>query len=289
MLEWSLTDAIQILNPAVNTIAYAYALIARIQTASDNPKSLKAVPDAHKPGNNVWNKITLFLETADSVQLRYIGLEWRKLVHYVEQVARLMGTVSFDEYILSCEHCGLTLQPALAIAPIRSGLSRLDPTTGTFTSIHLDFVRLCVETRSYAAAVSILDNHIHSLPSVIPNIVRESLEYSVPAADLANSGEFIHLKSKHSEQLSIHDFQEYYLLGAMAYIGQKEFKKAKHFLEHVLVVPTSTAANGYMLEAYKKWVLTSCLVDGWVSAICYREILHDMILTCSRSGGIPAQ
>lgn len=80
----------------MNTIAYAYALSARILAANDNPKSAKAIPDAHKPGNNVWNKITLFLETADSVQLRYIGLEWRKLLLYVEQVARLVGTVSFD-------------------------------------------------------------------------------------------------------------------------------------------------------------------------------------------------
>lgn len=242
-------DVLELLNPAVNTIAYAYALLARIQNATDNPKSAKAVPDNLRPGGTVWNKITLFLETADPVQLRYLGTEWKKLLRYVEQVARLVGT------------------PALAIAPMRSGLTRLDPTTGTFTSLHLDFIRLCMETRSYAAAAPILDNYIHSLPSTIPQVVRESLEYSVPAADLVNSGEYIHSKTNHSDKVTILDFQEYYLLGASAYIGQREYKKAKQFLEHILVVPSSNVANGLMLEAYKRWLLTSCLVDGEVKGL----------------------
>lgn len=141
---------------------------------------------------------------------------------------------------------------------------RLDPTTGTFTSTHLSFIQLCLETRSYAAAEPILDNYIHTLPSKIPNIVRDGLEYSVPCADTASSGEYIHQSSGHSEKLSIVDVQEYYVLGAMAYLGTRQFKKAQQFLEHVLIVPSSNVANGLMLEAYKKWVLVGCLVDGMV-------------------------
>jgi COP9 signalosome complex subunit 3 len=141
---------------------------------------------------------------------------------------------------------------------------RLDPTTGTFTTAHLSFVRLCVETRSYAAAAPILDNYIHTLPAKIPNSVREGLEYSVPCADVVSSGDYIHQSSGHSEKVSLADVQEYYVLGAMAYLGLRQFKKAQQFLEHVLVVPTANVANGLMLEAYKKYVLVSCLVDGEV-------------------------
>jgi COP9 signalosome complex subunit 3 len=144
-------------------------------------------------------------------------------------------------------------------------MMRLDPTTGTFTLTHLDFIRLCMETRSYQAALPILDNYIHSLPSTIPNIVRESLEYSVPAADHANSGEYIHMRSGHTEKIGVQHVQEYYVLGAMAYIGLREYKKAMQFLEHVLVVPSNNTANGLMFEAYKKWILVSCLVEGSVS------------------------
>jgi COP9 signalosome complex subunit 3 len=84
------------LNPAVNTIAYIFALLARITAAGDNPKSQKNVPEQLRPGGYAWNKIELFMETADPVQLRYVGIEWRRLHFYIEHVARLMGTVCHD-------------------------------------------------------------------------------------------------------------------------------------------------------------------------------------------------
>lgn len=156
------------------------------------------------------------------------------------------------------------VQPSLAIAPIRSAMTRLDPTTGTFTSVHVSFIQLCLETRSYAAAEPILDNYIHTLPPKIPSAVREGLEYSVPCADVASSGEYIHQNSGHTDRVGLADIQEYYVLGAMAYLGLRQFKKAQQFLEHVLVVPSANTANGLMLEAYKKWVIVSCLVPGEV-------------------------
>lgn len=141
---------------------------------------------------------------------------------------------------------------------------RLDPTTGTFTSTHLSFIKLCMETRSYAAAEPILDNYIHTLPTKATSVMRESLEYSVPCSDVASSGDYIYHTSGHSEKITLSDVQEYYLLGAMAYLGLRRFKKAQHMLEHVLIVPCNNVANGFMLEAYKKWVLLGCLVDGKV-------------------------
>lgn len=143
---------------------------------------------------------------------------------------------------------------------------RLDPSTGTFTSTHLRFVQLCMETRSYKAALPVLDNYIHSLPTAIAKETLEDLEYSVVAGDSVGSGEFINLKSGHTTKISLTDLQEYYVLGAMAYLGEGQFHDALRFLEHVLVTPASNALNGLMLEAYKKWVLISCLADKSVSA-----------------------
>ena len=142
---------------------------------------------------------------------------------------------------------------------------RLDSTTGTFTTTHLSFIQLCVETRSYAAAMPILENYIHTLPVKIPTVVRDGLEYSVLSADVASSGEYIFVNSGHSDKVTLSDVQEYYVLGAMAYLGLRLFKKTQRFLEHVLVVPSASTANGLMLEAYKRFVLVSCLVDGQVS------------------------
>ena len=141
---------------------------------------------------------------------------------------------------------------------------RLDPTTGTFTTTHLQFLRLCVETRQYASAVEILDNYIYSLPSKLPRAIA-SLEYSVPAADHKNSGDYITLSSGHTDKISLQALQEYYILGAMAYSGVRQFKDGRSLLEHVLVMPsTNGACNGLFLEAYQKWVLLSLLVDGSV-------------------------
>lgn len=156
---------------------------------------------------------------------------------------------------------------------------RLDPTTGTFTSFHLSFIQLCMETRSYAAAKPILNNYIHSIPTKIPAAVREGLEYSVPCADVATSGEYIHQGSGHSDKVTLADLQEYYLLGAMAYFGMRQYKKARQFLEQVLIVPSANSANGFMLEAYKKWVLASCLVNITVRPILPRGQSH--MLNCT--------
>lgn len=125
-----------------------------------------------------------------------------------------------------------------------------------------------MEARSYKAALPILDNYIHSLPTMVAKETLEGLEYSVVAADSVASGEYINLKSGHTTKISLNDLQEYYILGAMAYLGERQFKKALQFLEHVLVAPTNSTLNGLMLEAYKKWVLISCLADqpvcdGW--------------------------
>lgn len=161
-------------------------------------------------------------------------------------------------------------QPALAISPIRSALFRLDPTTGTFTTVHLNFIQLCMETRSYAAAIPVLDNYIHSLPSNTTKTATE-LESSLPSAEHTNSSEYITTQSGHSDKITVSSVQRYYLLGAGAYIGVHEYKKARNFLEHVMVVPNSSAsggnfAAGLMVEAYQKWQILNLLVDGEVSA-----------------------
>ena len=81
------------LNPSANTISYIFALRFRIAALVENPKSQKTIPEQLRPGGSLWNKIVLFLETSDPVQLRYVGAEFRALVGHVEQIARVLGTV----------------------------------------------------------------------------------------------------------------------------------------------------------------------------------------------------
>lgn len=60
----------------------------------------------------------LWLETFDPVQMRYAGLEWKKLVDLVEQIARVVGSVCLDSSGLSldeadCHSLALLLHPCV--------------------------------------------------------------------------------------------------------------------------------------------------------------------------------
>lgn len=56
--------------------------------------------------------------------------------------------------------------------------------------------------------------------------------------------------------------QEYSILAAMNLIALQRWQMASYYLESVLVTPCNQGANGYMLEAYKKWTLVSLLAHG---------------------------
>lgn len=137
---------------------------------------------------------------------------------------------------------------------------RLDPSGATFTSTHLLYVQLCLEARILQEALPILDKPILGFPlQVIKGIEEEPL-----CADHPVSNGFITQTSGLSSTVNADAVHEYYLLGAIVYIGLRQWRKALTFLEHVLVAPTQNVAVGLMLEAYRKWVLVALLVEGKV-------------------------
>jgi len=71
----------------VNSIAYAFALRHRIAAFG------RSIPETFRPGGDSWNKLVLWLETFEPVQMRYAGNEYRRLVDYVEQIARATDSV----------------------------------------------------------------------------------------------------------------------------------------------------------------------------------------------------
>ncbi len=76
------------MDPTTNSIAYAVVLRHRIHAAIEK-KDLDNVV----PGRSLWNRLIVFLETFDPVQMRYAGAEWRKLMCYVELIARQLDAV----------------------------------------------------------------------------------------------------------------------------------------------------------------------------------------------------
>jgi len=121
-------------------------------------------------------------------------------------------------------------------------------------------MRLCLEARAYRDALPILQNQIHSFPSSTPSVV----DGPYPCSSHQLSSGYVTIRSGLTERITAADVHEYFLLGAMVYIALQKYEEALLFLEHVLIAPTQNVASGLMLEAYRKWILVGCLIEGKV-------------------------
>lgn len=134
---------------------------------------------------------------------------------------------------------------------------RLDPNASTFTSTHLLIVRLAVEYRAYRNVLRLLQNYVDGFPTK-----SATTDTAVPAARHTSSSSYITASSGFSDTINATDVQEYFYLGAICFIGLRMYEEALLYLESVLVVPTHNTAHIFMVEAYSKFVLVGCLLEG---------------------------
>ncbi|KAL8897331.1 MAG: hypothetical protein Q9192_002635 [Flavoplaca navasiana] len=193
-------------------------------------------------GSPLWHKALDFLRTFDSVQVRYVGMEFRRLVMFVRDVA-LAGN-----------------KPIAAVRPLGTAILRLDPSGSCFTSTHVVFVHLCLEAHAFRAATSILDKDIYEFPSSTRTLPSGDL----PCSRHDTSSGFITDKSELSDTITYREPLHYFLYGAMIYLALKEWRRAILFLEFVLTAPSKTHSSHIQVEAYKKWVLANLLAYGEV-------------------------
>lgn len=157
-----------------------------------------------------------------------------------------------------------TSQPIDAISPIRSVILRLDPSSSTFTSTHLLLARLCLEARAYSAALPVLDKDIFYFPP-ITNKAAENIMFPFLSSKHETGSTFMTPDSGLAAKLDYRDHLQYFLFGAMIYMGLKEWKKAFVFLEIVITSPVTNNASKIQVDAYKKWILVGLLHKGHVS------------------------
>lgn len=89
-----------------------------------------------------------------------------------------------------------------------------------------------------------------------------------PCAHHESSSSYITSSNGLSAKLDYRDYLEYFLYGAMLYMGLQRWERALLFLEIVIMAPTNNTASIIMIEAYKKWVLVGLLLRGEVSDHC---------------------
>lgn len=214
-----------------------------------------------------------FMEKFDPIQIRYGGTDFRHLIELVARTAQAAAKVCSLSYgTSSTARSADFAQPLIAIFPISSAILRLDPSGSCFTSSHLTFARLCLEAREYYAAVPVLNKDIYHFPlSSDKGGVQINPRFWCSHHEQYST--FITNASGLSEKLDYRDHLQYFLFGAMIYIGLKDWERASLFLEVVIISPASTTTSMIQVEAYKKWVLVSLLLKGRVSNITFSSDL----------------
>ncbi len=152
----------------------------------------------------------------------------------------------------------------LAVRPVQCAILRLDPSSSCFTSTHLLFARLCLEARVYRAALPILDKDIYHFPTSSDKVLSTSVQAPL-CAHHEFSSSCITISNGLSAKLDYRDHLEYFLYGAMLYMGLETWERALLFLEIVVMAPTNNTPSKIMVEAYKKRVLVGLLLRGRVS------------------------
>ncbi|KAH9841302.1 COP9 CSN3 signalosome subunit 3 [Teratosphaeria destructans] len=221
-------NLLELLDPSENSIPYLYALISNAKLATKN-KQLNEL---------ILNETLVYFTLFDPMQIRYVGERWLSLLEWA--LEQLQG------------------QSLPNLAPIAQAWLRLDPTAGTFTTFHLHFLRVCLDNSVPSQALPILDKNIYAFPTT-PQ--KGTVELRSEEHDLSNV--FITPKSGFSGEVKIDAVLHYYLLGAFVYIGQRNWSRARLFLEYILLTPTTQhTTSAIQVEAYKKWVLVGLLAEG---------------------------
>jgi len=229
---WSTTDKQnprELLDPAVNSLPYLLSLL----------ELAKGIGTDRQKAEEFLSQASVFFASFDPVQVRYAGEQWRELW----------------DFALNTSH-KLDL---LDLSPFAAALLRLDPTAGTFTTLHLLFLRLCMEHGTPSQALPILDKNIYAYPQSAAKNVPSELR----SEEHGLSNTFITPKSGFTEKIHPEYVLEYYTLGAHIYISVRNYRRARLFLEHVILHPSQAhSVSAFQAEAYKKCILIGLLTEG---------------------------
>lgn len=242
-------ELLSLLNPSENTIAYMAVLAPKI--SAQQGKASQGLPATLLPDGTLYEKIVLFLEAFDPIQIRYVGSSLTALLDIVVKASEQSS------------------QPFIVLPILRDVILRLDPSSSTLTTTHLHFVYLCLRLKLYREALPILALNIYNVPhlhgrqSPILCAQGSSASYLTSATGLTN-------------EITTRDYLQYFLYGALISIALRQWEQALLFLETVLTTPTYGSASLIQVEAYKKYVLIGLLLKGTSQSL--PKIIHQQTL-----------
>ncbi|CAN0924648.1 COP9 signalosome complex subunit 3 [Linum grandiflorum] len=191
----SLRPFLDQLDPAVHSLGYLYFLAA-------------------------WTSDTVSREQAASMVL--------VSARFITSCSTEQIQLSADKFIGICKRFKdlvlLTDAPLRGVGPLLTAVRKLQSSSEHLTSLHPDFLQLCLLTKCYKIGLSLLEDDI--------------FEVDQPK-----------------------DLFLYGYYGGMICIGQKHFKKALELLHSVVTAPMSQI-SAIAVEAYKKYALVSLIHHG---------------------------
>ncbi|XP_010550198.1 PREDICTED: COP9 signalosome complex subunit 3 [Tarenaya hassleriana] len=125
------------------------------------------------------------------------------------------------------DHVLLLGEPLRGVAPLLTAVRKVQPSTERLTSLHPDFLQLCLLAKCYKTGFSILNDDITEID--------------------------------HPKDLFL-----YCYYGGMICIGQKKFQKALELLHNLVTAPMNSI-SAIAVEAYKKYILVSLIHHGQFS------------------------
>ncbi|KAL3611926.1 hypothetical protein D5086_002946 [Populus alba] len=150
--------------------------------------------------------------------------------------------------------------PIRGVVPLLEAVKKLR-SSEHLTTLHPDFLQLCLLAKCYKTGLSILEDDIFELV-VFPwrSLNLNSLGASLDFNGFAGVPKPLSLKMVKSR---ISQFTANKQTG-MICIGQKRFQKALELLHNVVTAPMSSI-NAIAVEAFKKYVLVSLIYNGQFS------------------------
>mmetsp|Transcript_14463 Transcript_14463/g.31738 ORF Transcript_14463/g.31738 Transcript_14463/m.31738 type:complete len:456 (-) Transcript_14463:84-1451(-) len=201
-------EVLQLLDPAQHTLGIAFLLAALF--SSDQRSVLR---DQKVTFTYVGN----FLRLADERQARAAAVP-------MAAVCRSYAQMAVD---------GAPPSALRALRPLRSAVEKLRPDPETLTSVHAEYLRVCLKAKAYHLGAQLLTQPIFDT----------TLSHSSFA------------------QLTAQSFLCYFYYGALIRIGLKQYVQALQLLLVVLTCPAS-CLSAIQADAFKKYVLVSLKVHG---------------------------
>ncbi|KAK3413027.1 hypothetical protein EUGRSUZ_I01664 [Eucalyptus grandis] len=194
----ALSSVLDQVDPAKHSLGYLYFLEAFTSGPVSKEQALTLIPI-----------LARFINCCDAQQIRFAP----------------------DKFVSVCkrfkDHVLLIESPLRGVSPMRAAVRKLQTTSEHLTTLHPDFLLLCLLSKSYNIGLSVLEDDIFDVDQP-------------------------------------RDLFLYCYYGGMICIGQKRFRKALELLHNVVTAPMN-AINAIAVEAYKKYILVSLIHYGQFS------------------------